>query len=235
MPPGARIYAIGDIHGRLDLLQQLRAQIRRDAAAAGAGRQVLVYLGDYVDRGMQSREVIDLLLEQPLEGFEEVHLLGNHEDTMQRFLDEIAVGSNWLHYGGNMTLRSYGIQVPTGEVDQVQMERLQQELRTQLPVRHLAFLKSLRLSYEIGDYFFVHAGVRPGVPFAAQHPEDLIWIRDEFLTSRQEHGKRVVHGHSISEEVQVEANRIGIDTGAYFSGQLTCLVLQDDGHSFLQT
>src|SRR5512146_370641 len=106
---------------------------------------------------MQSREVIDLLLDQPLQGFEEVHLLGNHEDTMLRFLDEIAIGSNWLHYGGNMTLRSYGIQVPPGEVEPLQLERLQKEFREQLPARHLSFLKGLRLSYEAGDYFFAHA------------------------------------------------------------------------------
>jgi len=230
-----RVYAIGDIHGRLDLLQRLRQDIAGDAAGADAGRRVLIYLGDYVDRGLHSREVIDLLLDRPLAGFEEVHLRGNHEDTMLRFLDELGIGSNWLYYGGNMTLRSYGIQVPTGELNERDLERLQAEFRERLPDRHRDFLQGLRLNHRLGDYLFVHAGIRPGVPLAAQHPEDLIWIRDEFLNSRADHGVTVVHGHSISETVQVTDNRIGIDTGAYFSGQLTCLVLQDDSRSFLQT
>jgi len=231
-PAGSRIYAIGDIHGRLDLLRAITQLIHEDAYAHQAPRNVAVYLGDYIDRGDTSSAVIDWLIDHPLPGFEIIHLLGNHEDSMLQFLTDARVGPPWLAYGGVATLRSYGVRPPSSDRD---LSHVQDELRDKLPDRHLAFLRGLALSHIEGDYGFVHAGVRPGVAFAAQAPQDLMWIRDEFLSSNADFGKIVVHGHTIAEQPEVRRNRIGIDTGAFASGTLTCLVLADDQWSFLQT
>ncbi|HZS81835.1 MAG TPA: metallophosphoesterase family protein [Stellaceae bacterium] len=229
---GSRVYAVGDIHGRADLLRALRQMIHEDAYAAQAPRNVVVYLGDYVDRGDASRAVIDCLLDERLPGFEEVHLLGNHEDSMLRFLTDLEIGPAWLAYGGAATLCSYGVAPPTSERE---LARAQDELHRKLPQRHLDFLRRLKLSHCEGDYFFVHAGARPGVSLAAQAPEDMLWIRDEFLRSDAEFGKVVVHGHTITDLPEVKRNRIGIDTGAFASGTLTCLALWDADWKFLQT
>jgi serine/threonine protein phosphatase 1 len=232
VPEGTRVYAIGDIHGRLDLLVEIERRIADDAAAAQAARNVVVYLGDYVDRGSQSREVIDRLIDRPLPGFERILLLGNHEDSMLQFLVDVQIGPAWLAYGGAATLLSYGIGPPDSDRDFI---RVQEDLRAKLPERHLAFLRGLKLRHVEGDYFFVHAGVRPGIPLDDQRPGDLLWIRDEFLLSDRDFGKIVVHGHTIAKTPDIKRNRIGIDTGAFASGTLTCLVLQGDSWSFLQT
>jgi serine/threonine protein phosphatase 1 len=229
---GTRLYAIGDVHGRLDLLCALERLIADDCAAAAATRKIVVYLGDYVDRGNQSREVVDWLIERPLPGFERVLLLGNHEESMLQFLVDVQIGPAWLGFGGAATLLSYGIKPPSSDRDLI---RVQEELRAKLPARHLAFLRGLPLCHVEGDYYFVHAGIRPGVPLDAQRPADMLWIRDEFLHSRRDFGKIVVHGHTITETPEIRPNRIGIDTGAFASGTLTSLVLQDDTWSFLQT
>jgi serine/threonine protein phosphatase 1 len=232
VPDGTRVYAVGDIHGRLDLLRAIDRLIAADAAASPAARNVVVYLGDYVDRGDHSREVIDWLIDHPLAGFERVLLLGNHEDSMLQFRHDLQIGPAWLSFGGAATLHSYGIKPPATDREFV---RVQAELRAQLPERHLAFLRGLALSHVEGDFYFVHAGVRPGVPLDAQSPQDQLWIRDEFLASRQDFGKIVVHGHTITDEPEVKRNRIGIDTGAFASGTLTCLVLAGEAWSFLRT
>lgn len=229
---GTRLYAVGDIHGRLDLLCEIDGRIRDDAAAAQAARNTVVYLGDYIDRGDHSREVIDWLIDHPPRGFERVLLLGNHEDSLMQFLTDVQIGPAWLAYGGAATLHSYGIKPPTTDRDFV---RVQGGLRDKLPPRHLSFMRDLALCHVEGDYFFVHAGIRPGVPLDAQRQEDMLWIRDEFLFSREDFGKIVVHGHTITESPEVRPNRIGIDTGAFASGTLTCLVLQGETWSFLQT
>jgi serine/threonine protein phosphatase 1 len=232
VPDGTRAYAIGDIHGRLDLLVEIERRIADDAAASPAARHALVYLGDYVDRGNQSREVVDRLIDLPLPGFERVLLLGNHEESMLQFLVDVQIGPAWLAYGGAATLLSYGIRPPDSDRDFV---RVQEELRAKLPERHLAFLRGLKLRHVEGDYYFVHAGVRPGIPLDDQRPEDLLWIRDEFLLSPRDFGKIIVHGHTITKTPDIKRNRIGIDTGAFASGTLTSLVLQGDAWSFLQT
>lgn len=236
VPPGRCIYAVGDIHGRADLLKSLHDKILADAATRPAERRMVVYLGDYIDRGGGSRQVIERLIDQPLPGFEAVHLLGNHEDSLLRFLDDSAAGPAWLFYGGEATVASYGIdphlRPPRGEDP---MLMIQTELRRRLPQRHLDFLRGLKLTHTEGDYLFVHAGVRPGVPLDRQAPEDLLWIRREFLTSTVDHGWVVVHGHSISTWPENRANRIGIDTGAFASDRLTCLVLEGKSRFFLQT
>jgi diadenosine tetraphosphatase ApaH/serine/threonine PP2A family protein phosphatase len=234
VPPETRVYAIGDIHGRVDLLRDVHQMIHEDAYAHQAPRNVVVYVGDYIDRGPYSSEVVDLLLDEPLPGFERVHLMGNHEDSLLRFLEDIEIASSWLAYGGAATLQSYGVRPPRGGKED-EIRRTQEALARNLPEAHLRFYRGLAMCHVEGDYFFVHAGVKPGVPLDGQSREDLMWIRDPFLHSDADHGKIVVHGHTISEAPDVRRNRIGIDTGAFASGRLTCLVLAGDRWSFLQT
>jgi len=230
------VYAVGDIHGRADLLDRLHEKIAADAAGRPQPRRVLVYLGDYVDRGLESRQVIDRLIAPPDDGFERVFLKGNHEDAMLQFLDDVAIGASWMGFGGDATLYSYGVDVygtPPEGADR--LEHIQGQLRAALPDDHRAFLEGLVTSHDEGDYMFVHAGVRPGVPLHMQSAADLMWIRDDFLYSRKDFGKVVVHGHSIETKPVVQANRIGIDTGAFATGVLTALALQGTERAFLST
>ncbi len=234
VPQGTRLYAIGDIHGRADLLADLHRRILQDAAGSSAERQVVVYLGDYVDRGPSSKGVVDLLLRNPLPGFEAIHLKGNHEQALLDFMDDAEPGPEWLSWGGDATLASYGIAVSSDPTDD-QLRRARAELRHSMPRDHADFYRALKLTHQEGDYFLVHAGVRPGVPLSAQTEEDLLWIRYEFLMSDQGFGKLVVHGHTIAETPQIRHNRIGIDTGAFHTGRLTALVAEGADYSFLQT
>ncbi len=235
-PTGRRIYVVGDIHGRADLVRHLHGKILADATAQPDRQRVVVYLGDYVDRGLESRQVIDLLLDEPLHGFEQIHLLGNHEQAMLDFLEDPGIGPAWLYYGGAATLYSYGINAqarpPEGSE---RFSHLSGELVRLLPPRHLHFLRRLALHHVEGDYLFVHAGIRPGVPIQRQQREDILYIRDEFLDFPETHGRIVVHGHTITNDPDVRPNRIGIDTGAFATGRLTCLVLDGDERRFIQT
>jgi len=235
IPEGTLAYAIGDIHGRADLLENLLKQIKVDAAASEADKRVLIFLGDYVDRGWQSKEVLDRLCDLDLNGFETVCLKGNHEEALLSFLDDPLFLTSWRQYGGLETLHAYGLKDLNFQADETYMRKLHAEFEKALPAAHKAFLKALPISYELGDYFFVHAGVRPGVPLEKQDEHDLCWIRDEFLESRANFGKRVVHGHCPEETPQVRKNRIGIDTGAYITGTLTAVVLEGTSVRFLQT
>jgi serine/threonine protein phosphatase 1 len=232
---GRRIYAVGDIHGCIEELRALHGLIQADAAAHPRRNALIVYLGDYIDRGMDSRAVVNLLLHEPLPGFESIHLKGNHEDILIRFLDDERIAPLWLANGGAATLLSYGVHPPTAASDRTELRRVQRELSDTLPPEHVAFLRQLRISYDAGDYFFVHAGVRPHVPIAQQTEEDMIWIRYEFLGSDSHFGKIVVHGHNITLAPEVRPNRIGIDTGAFASGRLTCLVIDGSSRSFICT
>ncbi len=233
LPEGRRLYSIGDIHGRLDLLEELHEMIRQDAIGFD-GSKTVIYLGDYIDRGAQSSQVLDLLIGQTLRGFDTVFLMGNHEQSMLDFLQHPQAAAAWLTYGGQVTLLSYGVGI--GQVVMSQdLEQLRDELEEKLPQSHLDFLHSCRLVHTEGDYCFVHAGIRPDVPLQEQAAQDLIWIRDEFILSRVRHEHVVVHGHSITDEVEWLPNRIGIDTGAYQSGLLTALVLQGRDQRLLQT
>ncbi len=234
VPRGLRVYAVGDVHGRLDLLDQLHDAIEDDAASASDLVKYIVYLGDYVDRGPCSRGVIERLIEGPPPGFGAIHLKGNHEASMLNFLENIDIGPNWLTYGGAATLVSYHLPPPP-EIGTETLLRVQEMLLTALPPTHRLFLESLRPSVTIGDYLFVHAGIRPGVPLNRQREQDMIWIREEFLRSTKDHGKVVVHGHTISMEPEVRANRIGIDTGAFATNRLTCLALEGTERRFLFT
>jgi len=235
VPAGTRVYAVGDIHGRVDLLRQLHELIHLDAYRRQAPRNVVVYLGDYVDRGTDSPAVLDLLLDAPLPGFTSVHLKGNHEDSLLRFLVDTAIGPAWIAYGGAATLLSYGVRPPDAAARREDLARVQRDLARRLPERHRRFMTGLTLTHSEGDYFFVHAGVRPSLPLEQQIEEDMLWIRDEFLESEAEYGKIVVHGHTITARPDVQRNRIGIDTGAFASGTLTALVLEGAEWSFLQT
>ena len=233
MEPGRRLYCIGDVHGRVDLLRDLHTMISEDAQGF-EGELTLVYLGDLIDRGMQSREVVDLLLDEPLTGFEVVYLKGNHEQTLLDFIEYPEQAASWLAWGGRETLVSYGVPLPAG-LQRADPQALRDTLVARLPERHLAFYRGMDVYHEAGDYLFVHAGIRPGIPLQEQSDSDLMWIRQEFLECEDDHGRVVVHGHSITEEVEMRPNRIGIDTGAVYSGVLTCLVLEGRARRLLQT
>ncbi len=234
VPEGCRVYAIGDIHGRTDLLGLLHRQIMVDAAEARGLRRVIVYLGDYVDRGPDGAGVIEMLIKEPLEGFESHYLKGNHEDMMIRFL-ESGGGEMWFMNGARETVDSYGIGLSDLSFFLGDMEGLAQALDAALPETHRAFLHGLELHHGEGDYLFVHAGVMPGVAVQDQSERDLMWIRDEFTRTDADFGAVVVHGHTIREQPEVRPNRIGIDTGAWHSGRLTALVLETDTRRFLGT
>jgi serine/threonine protein phosphatase 1 len=236
LPEGQLLYAVGDIHGRLDLLEAILALIEADAESSGhVERRTLVFLGDYVDRGPDSRSVVDRVISGLPQGFEAHFLKGNHEAILLNFLDDAWSLDNWLVNGGEATMLSYG--VDTGRLARLRApsEAWRQAFAAVLPEAHLRFFKSLKLSVSFGDYLFVHAGVKPGVPLAAQTEADLIWIRGPFLDHAGPFDKIVVHGHTPGEQPVIRANRIGIDTGAVFTGRLTALRLQDGSGKFLQT
>ena len=230
VPEGRLVVAVGDVHGRLDLLERLWGSIEAVARVSAARERTLVFVGDYIDRGLQSRQVVDRLLEG-FAGFETVFLKGNHDETLVQFLADPQLGEVWRNFGGLETLGSYGVQhKPGGEWAQTRAE-----FASRVPEAHLNFFKSLRLHYAVGDYLFVHAGVRPGLALDHQSEHDLLWIRDEFLNSTMSFGRIVVHGHTPERSPVVRANRIGIDTGAYMTGVLTALVLEGSTQRFLST
>lgn len=236
VPAGSVVYAIGDVHGRADLLAELHAVIADDAAHRSATRRLLVYLGDYVSRGPGARTVLDSLVRGAPAGFERVLLKGNHEDLVLRFLDgELIAGRHWLEHGGGATLAEYGI--ASGDpraLSEADLASLRAQLQRALPAAHEALLRALSLSHREGDYCFAHGGVRPGVALQAQEARDLIWIRRRFLESDEDFGAVIVHGHTICGAPEIRRNRIGIDTGAFESGVLTCLVLWGEERELIQ-
>ena len=234
-PENARIYAIGDIHGRDDLLKSLHELIRDDAANHRRQRKIIIYLGDYIDRGPSSRDVLDYLIGSPLEGFETVYLKGNHEALLLRFLEDARVGPDWIMIGGGATLESYHVEEKLWSPNKDDFSAIQKSLSERLPPSHLEFLLTLAPYHIEGDYFFVHAGVRPGIAIEDQTEEDLLWIRNDFLNSTADHGHLIVHGHSIAKRPVIKRNRIGIDTGAFTTGRLTCLITDREETSFLST
>ncbi|MDR3508123.1 MAG: metallophosphoesterase family protein [Caulobacteraceae bacterium] len=234
---GRLVYAIGDIHGRLDLLRRLARSIANDAAAMTLKqRPLLVFLGDYVDRGADSRGVIDYIMAlraQP--GFEVRCLKGNHEQALLQFLEDPGFGPSWVGHGGGPTLMSYGVAPPQMRSDTEGWIAARDAFAAALPASHLAFYQDLELCLIVGDYLFVHAGVRPGVPLAEQAEQDLLWIRGEFLNEPVPQEKIVVHGHTPTEKPFIGRTRIGIDTGAYATGLLSSVKLTGEQHAFLQT
>src|SRR5215467_1756050 len=232
MADGVRIYAIGDIHGCIYHLTQLLASIETHVTAFPVPRPILVFLGDYVDRGPASREVIDQLI-VVRERREVVFLKGNHESYLIEFLKNPAILPEWFQYGGLDTLRSYGI-TPSSHCDPKEHESLAAALSLAMRRRgHLEFLDQLKISYVCEDFLFVHAGVRPGIALDQQSEEDLLWIRDDFLHYEGDLGKIVVHGHTPVLHPEVCSNRINVDTGAYATGRLTCLIIERDRMKFI--
>lgn len=232
-PAGRRLYCIGDIHGRADLLEQLHCLIKADAKSYG-GVKRLLYLGDYIDRGEDSKRVVDILLELPLPGFDSIYLLGNHEQALLDFLLDPNAMASWLGFGGFATLQSYGVEAGLYSSRQT-LEAMRDELEEKLPHSHREFYENCILCHAEGSYYFVHAGIRPGIALDNQRFEDQLWIREAFTASRENHGAIIVHGHSISDPAELLPNRIGIDTGAFATGVLTALVLEGSDQRLLQT
>jgi len=235
---GELVYAIGDIHGRYDLLKQMLGQIVADAAERGGGRlPILVLCGDYVDRGPDSARVLTAL--DWLRRDDRVHLRlikGNHEAAFLAFLKDPQEGEAWLRFGGDATLRSYGVTPPCDFADPAELLRARDDLLERMPAAHLRVLQGLELMAIVGDYAFVHAGIRPGIPLARQKAEDLLWIRGPFLDQTRRFEKRIVHGHSwIEAAPEIYDNRIGLDTGAYETNILTAARIEDNEVEVFQT
>jgi serine/threonine protein phosphatase 1 len=235
---GELVYAIGDIHGRYDLLIEMLGMIVADAL----GRQnkrvpILVTCGDYVDRGPDSARVLTALEWIRRDGrFRLRALKGNHEAAFLAFLSDPCDGTAWLGFGGDATLRSYGVRPPIDFHDPIDLVRARDDLLERMPAAHLRVLQELEMMVVLGDYAFVHAGIRPGVPLARQKAEDLLWIRGPFLDRTEPFEKRIVHGHSwIEATPEIYDNRIGLDTGAYETGVLTAARIEDGEVALFQT
>lgn len=234
---GRLIYAIGDVHGCYDLLRDLLAVLSRDRAQrADRRRPMLVFLGDYVDRGLQSARVVEALVWLLRRPDLEVRLLkGNHEQALLDFLDAPERASPWLSFGGAETLAAYGVAPPRSNDRPAEFVRARDELLDRMPAAHLRLLQGLELMVLAGDYAFVHAGVRPGAPLARQDETDLLWIRKGFLDASSAFERVIVHGHTWEGEApQITAHRIGLDTGAYATGVLSALRLSDGEREVLQ-
>ena len=231
VPKGVRIYAIGDIHGRADLLERMLNRIDAHLASNSVPTSIRVFLGDYIDRGPASRSVLDHLLTSNRSS-QSVFLKGNHEGFLIDFLGDPSVLEHWQRNGGLETLMSYGI-TPTINANSEMQAQLAATLDQAMPKSHHQFIGNLQSSFTCGDFFFVHAGVRPGIPLTEQREEDLLSIRQDFLLCEDSFSKIIVHGHTPVAQPDIRPNRINIDTGAFATGQLTCLILEDDQIAFL--
>jgi serine/threonine protein phosphatase 1 len=223
--PGRRVYAIGDIHGCDAQLANLYEIIAEDLARRPVDAPVLLHIGDYVDRGADTAGVLRRLLRgSPVAGLAVVNLVGNHDETMLHALSgDRPAATDWLFAGGRPALQSYGIDP----------ESPRESWPENVPPEHLDFLRNLTLTHREGGYFFVHGGIRPGVPLEQQAREDLLRMRQPFLYSELDFGAVVVHGHTPVKEPVVRHNRVAIDTGAVFGGKMTCLVLEGETLGFL--
>lgn len=229
-----RLYAVGDVHGCLDLLDELLRRIEEDNASRAPRKTWVVFLGDLIDRGPSSSGVVERLRTYRPDGITPIFLSGNHEEIFTRVLDGDAdILVDWLKFGGAECVESYGI-------DPSALKRMEpataiERLRSGVPPAHVEFIESFADTFRFGDYLFVHAGIRPGVDLDQQDQFDLRWIREPFLSFDEEHGMVVVHGHTISPQVDERANRIGVDTGAYRTGVLTALAVEDEARWYLST
>lgn len=222
------IFAVGDVHGRYDLLKRLMLAIEKECEQnlLSDAKPHIIFLGDYVDRGFQSKNVIDALMDlQKRAEFETVFLKGNHEEVLQAFLRDPSVGRQWSNFGGRETLISYGVTPPRDINNGDDWRRAQREFKNKIPEAHVEFLQSLVTFYQIGPYGFVHAGVKSGVPFADQSDNDRLWIRGEFLNAKNREDLFIIHGHSPVDIPYVDHRRINVDTGSYYSGRLTAVKL----------
>jgi serine/threonine protein phosphatase 1 len=231
---GYRAYVVGDVHGRLDLLEQLLAKIHSELQRRPAARTLLVFVGDVIDRGPASAHVIERLRTYRREGIQTVFLLGNHEEVLLRILaGDASLITKWRWFGGSECLQSYGVE--TDQLAHLSEGEALTVVRSAIPKKHVEFLESFVDSCRFGDYLFVHAGVRPGVELELQSQADLRWIREPFLLDDTDHGFVVVHGHTITQEVEERPNRIGIDTGAYRTGVLTALAIEGSDRWLIDT
>ena len=230
------IYAVGDIHGRADLLDVMIGLITSDIQKSGAAEAEVVFLGDYVDRGLQTKRVIDTLIALADNApFKATMLRGNHDQYLLEFTRAPSTWTMWRRLGGAATMQSYGVSPPGPEADQKELDAVAQELRHKIGDRHLEFLKATELFRAIGDYVFVHAGVKPGVPLERQEPRDLMGIRGEFLDAADPMpGKLVIYGHTPVDSPKIQEGKLGIDTGAYASGVLTAVRIHEDKLTLIQ-
>jgi len=232
--PDYRAYVIGDVHGRLDLLKNLLAQIHGELDREPPAKCMLVFLGDLIDRGPNSAQVIERLRTYSRPGVEPVFLLGNHEEVLLRILEgDSDLITKWRWFGGAECLMSYGVN--PDEVGRATEDEALAIVRGAVPRQHVEFLESFSDTCRFGDYLFVHAGIRPGVDLELQTEADLRWIREPFLSHKKDHGFVVVHGHTISSSVELRPNRIGIDTGAYRTDVLTALGIEGSDRWILNT
>lgn len=236
IPKGERVYAIGDVHGCLLQLTQLLKAIKRDLKSSPVEKYHIVFLGDYVDRGPDSKGVIDRLIKLQRK-HANVHLLkGNHEEKLLDFLDHPEkLARGFFTYGGVETALSYGVKSGHLDVAMPNARKIRSRLLDRIPENHMKFFQNLAVSVSIGDFFFCHAGIRPGVKLKKQRDHDLMWIRQEFIASSKLHEKIVVHGHTPRMKPVVRPNRINVDTKCYASGVLSCLVLEKCKRRFIQT
>jgi Calcineurin-like phosphoesterase len=231
---GLRAYVVGDIHGRLDLLDELLAKIHADLKGRAPCETLLVFVGDLIDRGPDSAQVIERLRTYRHPNVQPIFLLGNHEEVMLRVLDgDATLIPSWLKFGGAQCLQSYGL--ASKEVAIAEDGHAIALIRRAVPPRHVDFLRDFVDSCRFGDYLFVHAGIRPGVDLQEQRQSDLRWIREPFLLDESDHGFIVVHGHTITAEVEERTNRIGIDTGAFATGVLTALGIEGHDRWYIDT
>jgi serine/threonine protein phosphatase 1 len=234
---GELVYAVGDVHGCYELLKDLLARLAADAEARARGRRpVMIFLGDYVDRGPSSARVMDALVWLRRRADLEIHFLkGNHEQALLEFLEAPERGGPWMSYGGAETLASYGVEPPAPDAPPAAYRAAREALLERMPAAHLRLLQQLETMVVVGDYAFVHAGIRPGTPLEDQAEEDLLWIRRGFVDQPGPFAKVVVHGHTwISEQPQISEHRLGLDTGAYATGVLSAVRLEDGELEVLQ-
>ncbi|MBZ8135277.1 metallophosphoesterase family protein [Afifella sp. IM 167] len=234
VPEGCRVYAFGDIHGRFDLLGELHQAMEADLQARPVDECVEVFVGDYVDRGPDSEKVLRFLADSSSVCGRRVCLKGNHEDILIRALREPELLTYWLGQGGAATMLSFGVEPPRN-ARPATLENCRDALAMALGPDLSAFLGGLDTMERIGDYLFVHAGINPGRPLEEQEEQDLVWIREPFLSSQKDFGFCVVHGHTPRERQRVHANRINLDTGAFSTGILTCVALERSSRRFLAT
>jgi serine/threonine protein phosphatase 1 len=231
-PDKLRVYAIGDVHGRLDLLQEMHRRIHVENEKSSPFDWVIVHLGDYVDRGPESRGVINFLIDGQRKNHRILALAGNHDSGFLEFLDTGDRYGLFARYGGRQTALSYGVNIDFGNDQSIASGR--EALKAAVPPAHIDFLRRLPRSMIFGDFFFCHAGIRPAVELERQNPEDLIWIRSEFLDSTRLHSKVIIHGHTPATEVEIRPNRVNLDTGAYASGRLSAIIIDGNNKAFLE-
>lgn len=231
-PRGHRAYVVGDVHGRLDLLDRLLEMIEADLAGRPARKASLIFVGDLIDRGAHSAQVVERLRTYRHPLIRPLFILGNHEEVLLRILEgESALIQKWCWFGGRECIASYGGE--PSDFTRLEEPAALEQVRALVPKEHIDFLMSFADSCQFGDYLIVHAGVQPGVEFEQQSQEDLRWIRAPFLNFTGDHGFTVVHGHTIVPDVVETENRIAIDTGAYRSGRLTALVIDGRDRRYL--